>query len=211
MLMIVLSVMFVLSGCTLGSTIEDELSNVLSEMHEAEKTYRDGLKDLTKIEQTEQNLFNQTMELSQEENEKLKTNIEEMKALLKKRKIHIKEETKSMESAMKLVSDIDKIEKKSEGDTKAEVVKLKNAIDHRYQTHTIFVDKYEKLTKLQGELYEMLLVEEIDITKLEQKVEALNAQNDEVTNAIKEFNEATNSLNETKDAAFAYFKKNKSK
>lgn len=211
MLMLVLSCVIILSGCTFGSTIEEDLSKVLSEMHEAEKTYRDGQKDLTEIEQTEQNLFNKTMELSQEEHEQLKDNIADMKELLEKRTIHIEEETKSMENAKKLVSDIEKIEKEAEGDTKAEVVKLKNAINDRYQTHTIFVNQYEELTKLQGELYEMLLVEDIDLTKLEKQVEELNAQNDEVTTAIKEFNEATNSLNEIKDETFDYFKKNNSK
>lgn len=209
-LLIVLCGVLALSGCTIGSTIEGELSNVLAEMHEAEKPYRDGQKELNAIEKNEQSLFNETMDLTQDESDKLKTNISQMEEMLEQRITYINEEEKSMKSAMKFMSDIEGIANSANGDAKAEIEKLKEAIQHRYQTHSAFVDEYKELTHVQDELYEMLLKEDIDLGDLEKQVEELNNRNDEVTSWIKKFNEATITLNQTKDKAFDYFKKNES-
>lgn len=210
LLTIALCGVLVLSGCTFGATVEDELSKVLAEMHDAEKPYRDGQNELNEIEETEQNLFNETMELTQEDSEKLKANIAEMEELLKERLIHIENEEDAMKKAKGLLADVEKAAGKSEGDTKSEVEKLKDAINHRYEAHEKFIEQYKQLTDLQKELYELLLKDDVDLLKLEEQVEALNVKNDAVTEAIDEFNNATVSLNDTKDETFDYLKNNKS-
>lgn len=198
-----------LSGCTFGSTTDDELSKVLTEMNDAEEVYRDAQSELNKLEQTEQSLFNEIIELTQEEEEALSMKVGEIENLLEQRLVHIEEEEDSMEKAMKSVESLDSIVVKAEEDIKDEVVKLRDTATDRYTLHSTFVEEYKKLTEAQKELYEMLIVEDIDLTTLEKQVGKVNAQNETVKSTIETFNEATTSLNNLKDETFNSLKENK--
>lgn len=200
-----------LSGCTFGSTTDEELSKVLTEMNEAEEVYRDSQSELNTIEQTEQALFNEMMELTQEEDEELEEKVVEIEKLLEQRLVHIEEEEDSMKKAMKSVKSLDSIVVKAEEDIKGEVEKLRDTANDRYALHSTFVEEYKKLTVAQKELYEMLIVEETDLSTLENQVGEVNVQNETVKSTIETFNEATVSLNKLKDQTFSFIKKSNDK
>lgn len=200
-----------LSGCTFGSTTDEELSKVLTEMNEAEEVYRDAQSELHAIEQTEQSLFNDMMALTQEEEEELKEKVVEIEKLLEQRLVHIEEEEDSMKKAMKSVESLDGIVEKAEEDIKGDVEKLRDTATDRYALHSTFVEEYKKLTEAQKELYELLIIEEADLPTLEKQVGEVNNQNDKVKSLIETFNEATVSLNKIKDETFSFLKENEDK
>lgn len=188
-----------LSGCSFNATTEDKLSNLFEDLLENEKIYHDRQSELKELEQAEQKLFNETMELTQEDTNKVTENIAKLKEMLEERTVKIEEEAEAMQKENTFVTKFDEIEKAANATEKAGIESLKKAIHHRYEMHEIFVEAYQALTNLQKELYEMLLNEEIDTMKLDKHVEKLNAQNHLVTRTVEEFNEATIELNQTRE------------
>lgn len=191
-----------LSGCSFNSTTEDKLSNLLEELLDTEKTYHDRQSELKELEQAEQTLFNETMELTQEDRSKVMGNLAELKEMLEERTVKMEEEAESMREANAFVAEFDKVEEAANATEKAEIESLKQAIHHRYELHKVFVEAYQELTILQKELYDMLLNEETDTTKLDKHVERLNAQNHEVMRTVESFNEATIELNQTREELY---------
>ena len=99
----VLAVTLVLSGCNSDSSIEKKLSTTITKMNNAEKVYRDAQGELTELEKSEQELFNETMELTQEQLDELKIKVTELEELLGQRLTHIEGEEKSISKARKSV------------------------------------------------------------------------------------------------------------
>ena len=196
-----------LSGCTFGSKTDEELSKVLTEMNNAEEVYRDSQSELHALEQTEQSLFKEIIELTQEDEGELSKKVGEIEKLLEQRLVHIEEEEDSMKKALKSVEPLDSIVVKAEEDIKGEVEKLRDTASDRYALHATFVEEYKRLIEAQKELYEMLIVEDIDLSTLEKQVDEINKQNETVRSAIETFNEATVSLNQLKDETFSFLKK----
>lgn len=195
-----------LSGCTVGSTMDEELSKVLSEMDGAEEGYRNGQSELSNLEQSEQLLFNDMMKLTQEEEEKLKEKVGELENLLEQRLVHIDEEEASMKNAMASIKSLDHIVGKVAEDTKGEVEQLRNAVDDRYSLHSTFVEAYKELIERQRALYE-LIVEETDLKTLKRQVNHVNEQNEVVKSAIKDFNKTTILVNQLKEETLSLLKK----
>lgn len=206
---LVLSGTLVLSGCNFGTSIEDQLSEVLTEMNNAEKIYRESQVELTSLEVSEQQLFSEMMELTQEQKAELKTKVEELEQLLGQRLTSIGEEEASMKKSIESIDSFDAIIEKAEGNDKTLIEQLKKAIDERYDLHSTFVEEYKKLTDLQKELYEMLVAEGTDLPELKDKVSNVNEQNESVQLAVNSFNEATVKVNELKEEAFKGFNEKK--
>lgn len=196
-----------LSGCTFGSSTQEELSNALSEMNSAEKDYREAQKELNSLEVSEQATFNEMMALTQEQQDELKTKVAEVEESLEKRLAQIKDEEASMKMAMEKVSSFDKVIDKAEDDTKSKIEELKKAVTDRYTIHSTFIEEYKKLSDMQKELYAQITNEETDIAKLQEFVSDVNEQNDTVKVAIESFNDATIKVNEMKEKVFNHLKK----
>jgi hypothetical protein len=60
-----LSVM--LAGCSIGSSVEQQLADAMTVMNSAEQDYRDAQAELTGLEQSEQQLFNETFKLTKQQ------------------------------------------------------------------------------------------------------------------------------------------------
>ena len=196
-----------LSGCTFGSSTEEELSSALSEMNSAEKDYRGAQKELNSLEESEQATFNEMMALTQEQQDELESKVTEVEESLEKRLAQIKDEEASMKKAMETVSSFDKIIDKAEEDSKSEIEKLKEAISDRYNNHSTFIEEYKKLSDMQKELYAKITSEAMDIAALQGLVGDVNEQNDVVKDAIESFNDATLKVNEMKEKVFNHLKK----
>lgn len=191
-----------LAACSFNATTEDKVTTVLEKIYDAEKIYRERQGELRELEQVEQDLFKVTMKLAREEIDLVAKNVGELTETLEERSVKIEEEAESMKKAKAFIADINKIDENH----KAEVVKLEEALNHRYAMHEEFVESYQKLIVLQEELYSMLLEEEINATQLDEHVGQLNEQNKVVKTATESFNEATTTLNEMHDTFYETFK-----
>ncbi|NYF24084.1 YkyA family protein [Sporosarcina sp. JAI121] len=206
-IVLILAVMFVLSGCSFGSSVEKMLSDTMSKMTSEEKGYRDAQKDLTELEIKEQKLFNDTMELTKEQQDELTASVTQLKDLLDQRLAHIEAEQKSMNQAKGSADDFDDIVEQADESDKKNIEGLKAAVINRYKLHSDFISAYKDLTALQNELYAMLDAEETNLTELRGKVSEVNAQNDTVKTVIASFNDATEKVNVQKDDVFAGLRK----
>ncbi|MBO1909954.1 YkyA family protein, partial [Microvirga sp. 3-52] len=135
--------------------------------------------------------------------EELKTKVSEAEESLEKRLTFLADEEKSMNKAKESVATFDEIiEKADEEKVKAEITELRDSVNNRYDLHSDFVENYTKLTDLQKELYGMLVDEETDVSKLQEKVIEVNKQNETVKEIINSFNEATGIVNKLKEDLF---------
>ena len=73
----------------------------MTEMNSAEKVYQDAQGELTELEKSEQELFNETMELTQGQLGELKIKVTELEKLLGQRLALIEEEEESISKAKK--------------------------------------------------------------------------------------------------------------
>ena len=206
-----LSGILLLSGCSFGSTTDEELVKVLTEMNDAEEASSGAQEELNKLEQSEQALFNKMMDLTQEEQEELKTKVTEIEELLKQRLTYIEEEEASVKKAKESVKSLDNIVGKVEDAEKGEVEELRDTVNDRYELHSVFIEAYKKLTDSQQSLYTMLLEEDTDLATLEEQVDEVNKNNEIVKSSIEDFNEATAKLNQLKDDTFSLLKKSNDK
>lgn len=199
--------LLLLSGCSFGSPTDEKLTEVLGEMNDAEKIYRDGQHDLNELEQTEQEQFTEIMELTQEEQNELQEKVARIQALVEERLVHIDEEEASIKKAVEAVDALDSVIEKADDKVKTELEKVKEKANERYKIHGTFVKSYKQLADSQTALYDMLLEEALDLSILEKQVDQVNEENDEVKAIIEKFNEVTESLNDLKKQAFKTIKK----
>lgn len=202
----ILSVTLVLSGCYSDSSIEKQMSVTLTKMNKAEQVYQDVQGELTVLEKSEQEVFNQAMELTQQQLNELEIKVAELEELQVKRLTHIEGEEKSIRKASKFVDELDAIIEQVDGNVGKVLEELKRAVTNRYDLHSAFVVEYKKLTSLQKELYRMLISEEVELKGLKDKVGEVNEQNELVQLAVNSFNDATLKLNVLREDFFLVYK-----
>ncbi|MFS0688241.1 YkyA family protein [Sporosarcina sp. 179-K 8C2 HS] len=195
--------MLALSGCSIGQSTEKQLSETLTKMNESESEYRDTQSKLTELEKTEQKTFNETMELTKEDVDKLRSKIDELESLLDDRLAHLDKEESAMDKAEEFVKELDAIAEKASDSESGQILKLKEAALKRYDLHSSFIDEYRKLATIQKEFYGMLSSEDVELEDLKKKVEKVNGQNANVQSSISEFNEATKEVNSIKEDVFS--------
>lgn len=200
----ILIISLILTGCSFGASFESQLSKVLADVHGDEKAYRNAQKNLSKIEKAEQQLFTETMALTQEDEVELKKNVEKLHEMLAERLELLNEEESSIKEAKDTFSAFDVAIKKAQADEMKNTDELKVAMDKRYENHGAFVVEYKKLTTAQKELYEMLVNEQIGLADLEVKVDEVNEQNEAVQLAVNTFNESTEVVNSLQDKLFVH-------
>ncbi|WP_432359622.1 YkyA family protein [Sporosarcina sp. UB5] len=194
--------MLVLSGCNIGQSTEKQLSETLTKMNESETEYRDTQSKLTELEKTEQKTFAETMELTKEDVDKLRTKVGELEGLLDDRLANLEKEEAAMKEAATFVQELDSIAEKA-SDSESEILKLKEAAMKRYTLHSSFIEEYRKLAAIQKEFYRMLSLEDVELEDLKEKIEEVNGQNAIVKTAIAEFNDATKIVNSLKEDLFS--------
>jgi hypothetical protein len=201
---LVLASSLMLSACSFGATTETQLTNVLADVYKEEKGYRDAQEELTILEKQEQTTFNEVMELTQEENEKVTTLVEELKTSVLKRLTLLKKESDSMEKAQKSLSAYDDFTNETKDEkTKSSLKELKKALEARFETHELVNKEYVALSDLQQKLYELLPNEETEQVELQEQVVLVNEQNQKVESAITAFNESTKVLNKLKTDVYS--------
>lgn len=198
---------FALSGCSIGSSTETQLSETLTKMNDSEAPYRTSQSALTELEQAEQKTFTATMELTKEDVDQLRDKVAELEKSIEERLAQLKEEEAAMKEAKGFVGELDSIAEKASDTEKKQIEELKNAVQDRYNLHDQFIEAYKSLSSLQKEFYTMLTNEDVELADLKAKVEEVNKQNEMVKDAISKFNEATKTVNDLKQAVFSSLEK----
>ncbi len=193
----------VLAGCTVGSSIEQQLADAMTAMNSSEQDYRDAQAELTSLEQSEQQLFNETMKLTQQQQEELAVKVAGLEESLGKRLEKLKQEEASIDKAQAFASDLNSILEKADEQAKGDIEKLQAAVNERYTSHAEFITAYKKLATLQQQLYEMLRAEGTQLTELTRQVDEVNIQNETVQLTVTLFNDLTEKVNRLKDEVFA--------
>lgn len=193
-----------LSGCTFGESTDTQLSNVLSVVYEKEEGYRDAQEELSELETQEQETFNEVMELTQKDKEKVAALASELESSVSKRKTLLEQETESMESAEASLSSFEELlnETKDE-EIKSLLAELEEALNNRFDAHDLVTEEYLKLAELQQTLYGLLPKEETKQIDLQEQVDLVNSQNEKVQSAIQAFNDSTQEVNRLKETVYS--------
>lgn len=194
-LIYVLVISAMLAGCDFGSSADEQLKKVIDELNHMEMDYREAQETVFEYEQQEQQLFNETMELTKDRQEELVAKVEELKKLLGQRLAFLEKEEASIQEAKKSAMDLDNVLDDDDENNKKMIEQLKSVVNERYELHDAFVSEYKKLTTLQNELYEMLIDNRTGLSRLNEQVKEVNVQKEEVQSAISIFNEATTRVN----------------
>ncbi len=193
------SAILMLSACS-GSGVSGDLDAVLNDTFEEEEEYREVQDDLEEREKAEQKLFEEIMALTQEEQDKVAKQAQQALDSADERLEFLNTEKESIESAEEKSTEIDQIiEEAEEASVKADVEVLKAKMQERFAAHGEFAKAYEQLIGHQKELYDMLKDEKTKLQALQEKAAEVNKQNEQVQQAVTEFNELTEQVNTLKD------------
>ncbi|MBD7942860.1 YkyA family protein [Psychrobacillus sp. Sa2BUA9] len=199
-----LSMLLLLTACSFGESTEEKLSNVLTEIYETEKGYREVQPLLAETELKELTNFQSMMELTQDQQDELSAQVEATATLLEERLALVKKEKESIAKANEKLADLEAVISDAKEESEKESIRLvEEALNNRYAAHDKLVEQYNSLASLQESLYNMLVDEEANVTSIQEKVAEVNKQNEVVQHSVKEFNDLTTHLNEVKDQAFS--------
>lgn len=210
LLVSVLGLITLLSACSYGESTEQKLSDILTDIYESEKGYRDVQVSLVEMEKKEQSNFQSMMELTQDQKEELTKQVDATAKLLEERLAIVKKESTSIKLATDKMADIEKLIANTKEEAKKEsLVHIQKALENRYTAYENVTEQYNSLASLQEELYTMLVKEDVEIAIIQEKVQEVNTQNDVVQKAVEKFNELTNQLNKVKEEVFTALQKAK--
>lgn len=196
--------LLLLTACSFGESTEEKLSNVLTEIYETEKGYREVQPLLAETELKELTNFQSMMELTQDQQDELSAQVEATATLLEERLALVKKEKESIAKANEKLADLEAVISDAKEESEKESIRLvEEALKNRYAAHDKLVEQYNSLASLQESLYNMLVDEEANVTSIQEKVAEVNKQNEVVQHSVKEFNDLTTHLNEVKDQAFS--------
>nr|WP_255726527.1 YkyA family protein [Sporosarcina sp. ACRSM] len=194
-LIYVLVISAMLVGCNFGTSADEQLKKVIDELNHMEMDYREAQETVFEYEQQEQQLFNETMELTKDRQEELAAKVTELKKMLGQRLAFLEKEEASIQGAKKYAMDLDNVLDEDDEKNKKMIEQLQSVVNERYELHAAFVSEYKELATLQSELYEMLIDNRTGLSRLNEQVKEVNAQKEEVQSAISIFNEATTRVN----------------
>lgn len=200
--------LLLLSACSFGESTQEKLSDVLTEIYEAEEGYREVQTSLKETELKEQGNFQSMMELTQDQKEELSAQVDATANLLEERMTLVEKEKDSISKAKEKLTDLESVISDAKEESEKESIRsVEDAFKNRYDSYDKLVEQYNSLASLQDALYNMLLDEEADVSKIQEQVAEVNKQNEAVQQAVQEFNDLTTQLNEVKDQAFSTLQK----
>lgn len=190
-----------LSACSFGASSEGKLSDAIGTIQEKEQPFLEAQEKMASLEKEEFELFNEMMELTQDDREELAALAAEADSSADERLSLLEEGKDALGQAQKELSGLDEIG--DDGDPVRDAIdNLKQSMADRYGAHEEFSGLYEKASEIQKELYSLATDEEADFQSIQEKVEAVNSANSEVKAAASAFNEATDTVNEKKKMAY---------
>lgn len=191
-----------LTGCTFGQSVEDQVATVINDMNEAEKGYVEAQTKLFSLEEAEQITFEQTVNLSRVEKDQVQQQVENLISSIEKRIDTFEEEKEAMNEAKSHLSKMKTLVKGNDTSVKESLQLLQQVLADRYKTHDDIALHYEQLINEQRILYEALSDETIDLVQLEVMIHEVNTLREKVDESIHRFNDKTKEVNKVKQNFF---------
>jgi Putative cell-wall binding lipoprotein len=195
----VIAVGMILSGCTSKEKNAEELYQVLESVVDAEKEFEEQQEPLVELEKQEKDIYNQIMELGMKQHKEIVKLSDEALLLIEKRRDHLQKEMDSINASEEKFKKAEEIKNKiKDPDQKRSAEDLFVIMTNRYKVHKQLSKEYSNALDRDKELYLMLKKENISYDKLETHVTELNTTYQKVAAANEEFNELTAQYNEKK-------------
>ncbi|AQQ53850.1 YkyA family protein [Planococcus lenghuensis] len=196
----VLSSALLLGACS-ESSVREDLNSVLNDTLAAEEEYLNVQSELEELEQSEQQMFESVMALTQEEMKEVNELSAEALASVEERLALLETEKESIAAAAEQFEEIDSVIAEAEDEAIiSELEALKTVMEERYAAHQTFIAEYEELAVLQNELYNLLGDEETDLEQLQEQTTLVNEQNEAVLTSVEAFNQKTEEFNTLKNS-----------
>lgn len=196
-IILIMSVLL-LAACS-GESIEETIYDHLEEAVRLESDFVEQQDPLSELEQEEQALYKEISDLSIEEFDQIVELSEKAIESIEQRREHVGVEIASIEASKK---EFDKIiphvEELEDEDLKSIANDMIDAMNARNDAFVTLHSTYQESLDFDVELYELLMLENLEEPEFTAQIEKVNAKYKEVLEANTAFNEATETFNEQK-------------
>ena len=188
-----LFILLLLSGCSKEPTVAQQFTDLLVAVNEKENQGNNFGRTLYEKEQKEQEMFNQTMDLTQQNYQEVKQQVVAMKKSVRERSVLLEKEESALDKSKEAVEQLSEwvkdvgLTKQLEG-----VVKTLN---DRSEIHEAFILRYKKLIDSQMQLYTQLEDQSAREPGLQTHVNEVNELISGNQQLLLEFNETTREAN----------------
>ncbi|WP_158232488.1 YkyA family protein [Sporosarcina sp. P13] len=208
-ILLVLTIAFLLNACSKDSSLERQLTDILIIMNEKEKRGTGYVRKLNEHERKEQQLFTDTMEMTQQRYSEVEKLVAALKKSANERMVIIEKEQQVLHDARMELDYLNEQMNGFDDEGINKIKKLLSALYNRYDTHDRFVLNYKKLIYEQTKLYTQLEDRSVRANVLDEQVNEINRLTSTIEEDIHEFNEATTEVNRLKSRALASLEKMK--
>lgn len=187
-----------LASCS-GKSTEEKIHSQLEEAVNKEEVFEEQQEPITDLEKKEQELYNQIIDLSMDDFDKIKNLSEKAISVINERSDKIATEKESMESSKEEFKKAEElIGKLEDSKLKKKGQELVEVMNNRYDAYSKLNKAYNTSLKLEKEMYKMLQKEDVEQQELTKKIEKINQSYEKVLNYNKKFNEYTVEYNAIK-------------
>ncbi|AXF55523.1 YkyA family protein [Salicibibacter kimchii] len=191
------SVLWALTAC---SEPEQSLQMHLEEAVEVEETFVEQQAPIVAAEEAEKERFEEMIELGLSEMEEIEVLAEEAIAYVDEREARMDAERKSLSEANQVVEEgAVHVREMDEEEVRAKAEAVIGVMGQRYEAHGDLYEAYAEGLRLDRELYEMLVDEDLAFEDLEAHVDAINDTYETVDDHKETFNEHTATFNDRKE------------
>jgi hypothetical protein len=198
-LFLLMSIVFVLSGCLNRSSPEEKIFKLLENVASIESEFGKQQTPIVKLEENEKKLYDQIIQLGMKEFDQIVklsddaiTNAHKRKEAMNKERESIIASQKEFEKLDKLIGDLkdDKLKKQAQH--------LKKLMTERYKSYEKLYNVYMESIEKDLAVYESFKKEDLTIDELQKSIDHVNASYDQVFKANNQYNKITAEYNNEK-------------
>ncbi|MEH7387824.1 YkyA family protein [Bacillus sp. JJ1521] len=198
-LFVLISLVFLLMGCTGGPSPGEQIYETLEKVVTVEKDFEEQQDPLVDLEKKEKELYDQILTLGMKEFDQIVTLSNEALTIVADRETRINNEHESINASKKEFQKIDSfISEIKEDSLKEEANALVSLMNERYESYEELYSSYIEAIGHDKKLYEMFQNEKLTLDELEQQINLINGTYEKVVAANEEFNKLTDQYNNAK-------------
>lgn len=198
-LLIVVAIIFILSGCAEKKTTIEKMYDVLENVVNKEKVFEEQQEPLVTLEKQEKDIYDQIIKQGMKEYDQIVKLSDEALALADKRKDRLEKETTSLKESEQEFSKVADLKEQLEDPALKELADdLYNIMLKRYEAHRELYKQYSLALQYDEELYQMFKNKNLPLEDLEAQINKLNESYKKVYAANEQFNNYTEQYNEKK-------------
>ncbi len=197
-IMSIASAACLLAAC--GGTPEEQAVDVFEEAAQAESEFVKQQETLSDLEKKEQNIFQDMMAVSKEEESKIKELGEEADKKLKERAEVFAKEQEAMEKSASAIEELDELGNIEGERLNEQLGELRKTAGARYKEYGEIETLYTENIELNEKLFDMMEDKEAKLKDVEGQLEKINAGSEKLIQANEKFNQLTNQFNKQRAA-----------